>query len=190
MFIRMCLDTHPRVRTTLKTALPTPPVKTRSSTLMTSPRSCSTASRRWARPTSFRFRSRVSLTRNTTKMDSRRPLPHGRVGDLIWLCYPMDYFLLKLSYHRTVMRCREGAILVSCEIAGLLSSFSNRMHALSSIVAENLLCTLWSLFDAYGRLGVTYVSDVLSGKEEKNVFAQQRDAAGLVAYGPHHSTPG
>jgi len=74
----------PDDRTTLKIALPTTRVKTGSSTLMSSQRSCSTASQPLARPTSSQSENKALSTRNTTEMDSRRLSLRGHVGDLVF----------------------------------------------------------------------------------------------------------
>ena len=151
------------VRTTLKAALPITPVKTGSSTSMTSQRSCSTASQLLARPSSSRSENKILSTRNTTKMGSRKHSPRGRVGDLSVSGHHTELFYFGTKLSPECNQVSKGAILVSCEIAASLF-LTYPTTQLKVLWLRILLCALPS-FHEYVRWRVTYVSDV--GPEKK-----------------------
>jgi hypothetical protein len=160
------------VRTTLKTALPTTPVKMGSSTLMISRRSRSTASQPLARPISSRSENKVSSTRNTTEMDSRRLSPRGRVGDLfVSAQWTTDELL---CYHQDLIRRRRGRYwwitrfcLYYWDLVMLHTCYLDA-QSVDHLLRLLFACARPSFHHSheYVRWRVTYVSDILSKKEE------------------------
>lgn len=138
----------PGVRTTLKAVLPTILVKTGSSILMTSRRSCSTVSPPLERPTSSQSKNKVSSTRNTTETDSRKLSPRGHVGD-----HHAGLFIsgrtVKLSSAFNLASDLERTVLFSCEIAKFCLYYGDVLHARYVL--------LWWLNSSFSVLGHHFI---------------------------------